>query len=149
MRKKCSTCLCRTCMAVCCDRKNCIGKKEACDNYSGFRQMSIFEPPTQPQYQSAPRYSWGHYGLDDKVYRKKLYTMCQSGKYDSIIRQAAHQTNEDVALYLVKSVTQNKSYDKIEFDRELGRICVGKSDFYGYRRYFYYLFSKKIKNLKI
>ncbi len=130
-------------MTVCCDRKNCAGKKETCENYSGFRQMDIFEPP-QPKYQSAPRYPWEYYGLGDKSYRKKLYMMCQSGKYGDLIRQVAYQTNKDIALYLVKSVTQNKSYNKIEFDRELGRICMGKSDFYGYRRLFYSLFDREL-----
>ena len=43
MRTKCHSCVCNTCMTVCCDRKNCTGKKESCENYSGFRQMSIFE----------------------------------------------------------------------------------------------------------
>lgn len=88
--------------------------------------------------QGAPRHSWEYYGLGDKAYRKRLMEMCQSGKYDSIIRRAAYQTNKDIALYLIKSVTQNKSYDKIEFDGKLGRICVGKSDFYGFRRKFYH-----------
>ena len=30
---------------------------------------------------------------------------------------------------------QNKSYDILEFELKLGRISVGRSDFYGYRRY--------------
>lgn len=148
MRTKCHACLCWTCFTVCCDRKNCIEKKESCKNYIGFRQMSIFEPPSQQNHQSAPRYSWGHYGLDDKLYRKKLYMMCQSGKYDSIIRVVAYRTNKDIAPYLVKSVTQNKSYDKIEFDGELGRICVGKSDFYGYRRLFYSLLDMELRRIE-
>lgn len=145
MRRKCYTCLCNTCMTVYCDRKNCTGKKEVCENYNGFRQVSIFEPPPKPQCQSTPRYSWEHYGLDDKSYRKKLYIMCQSGKYDSIIRQVAYQTNKDIAPYLFKSVTQNKSYDKIEFDGELGRISYGKTDFYGIRRRFFYLLDLELK----
>lgn len=47
MRTKCNTCLCNTCMTVCCDRKNCTGKKEACENYRGFRQLRIFEQNTE------------------------------------------------------------------------------------------------------
>lgn len=43
MRTKCHTCLCRTCLNTCCDRKNCGGKKEACGKYRGFRQLDIFE----------------------------------------------------------------------------------------------------------
>lgn len=87
---------------------------------------------------TAPRATWEDYGLDDKDYRKKLHAICQSGEYKSLIRQVAHQTCPDIAGHLVKSVTQSKSYEKIEFDLELGRICVGKTDFYGYRRLFYH-----------
>lgn len=87
---------------------------------------------------TAPRATWKDYGLNDKEYRKKLYAICQSGEYKKIISQIAYQTCPDIANHLIKSVTQNKSYEKIEFDLELGRICVGKTDFYGYRRLFYY-----------
>lgn len=47
MRKKCDTCLCQTCLNTCCDRKNCTGKKEACGNYRGFRQVSVFDQEKQ------------------------------------------------------------------------------------------------------
>ncbi len=43
MCRKCHTCLCWTCLNTCCDQKNCIGKKESCEGYSGFRQLRIFE----------------------------------------------------------------------------------------------------------
>lgn len=145
MRTKCHTCLCRTCMTICSKCAKCKQKITYCEDYNGFRQMSIFEPLPQKKYQSAPRHSWQYYNLNDKAYRKKLYMICQSGKYDSIIRQVAYQTNKDIALYLVKSVTQNKSYDVLEFDRELGRISYGKSDFYGIRRRFFYLFDLELK----
>lgn len=42
MRRKCHTCLCRTCLNVC-KCEGCTGKKESCERYSGFRQLSIFE----------------------------------------------------------------------------------------------------------
>lgn len=51
MRRKCHTCLCRTCLNTCCDRKNCKGKKESCENYSGFRQLSIFEQDAKQHMQ--------------------------------------------------------------------------------------------------
>lgn len=144
MRRKCHTCLCWTCLNVCkCD--GCKGKIESCEDYNGFRQLSIFEQPPKHEHQSVPRRSWQYYGLENKAYRKKLYAICQSGKYGSIIRQVAYQANKDIAEYLIKSVTQNKSYEKVEFDRELGRICFGKTDFYGIRRRFYYLLDLELK----
>ena len=132
MRTKCGTCLCDTCLGTCCKRKNCKGKVSVCEQYQGFRQESIFVQDTGKQSNPAPRASWESYGLGDKAYRKKLYLLCQSGKYRGLVRQAAYQASEEIAEYIIKSVTQKKSYGKIEFDRKLGRICVCQTDFYGY-----------------
>lgn len=49
--------------------------------------------------------------------------------------------------YLLKSVTDDLSYEYLEFDDTLGRIPVGKTDFYGYRRKFYACLLKK-KSIK-
>lgn len=150
MRTKCNTCLCNTCLETCCERKNreskkCKGKVSACKDYQGFRQESIFVQDTKQEYKPAPRASWESYGLGDKAYRKKLYLLCQSGKYRGLVRQAAYQASEEIAEYIIKSVTQKKSYGKIEFDRKLGRICVCQTDFYGYRRLFYHLFDLEVR----
>lgn len=88
----------------------------------------------------APRVSYAVYGISRERYLE-LRSLCQSRKYDSIVRQAAYQASEEIAEYIIKSVTQKKSYGKIEFDRKLGRICVCQTDFYGYRRLFYHLFD--------
>lgn len=148
MRAKCHACLCRTCLNTCCDRKNRSGKKEACENYSGFRQLSIFEPPPQ-KYQSAPRYSLEHYGISKGRYRK-LTEYIQSGRYDALASQAAHRANKDIAEYILLSVTQNKSYDALRVKwelKEMERIPYGRSDFYGWRRYFYHLFDLEIRRI--
>ncbi len=44
MRTRCYSCLCRTCIRICCDGdgKNCAGKREVCGDYNGFRQLSLF-----------------------------------------------------------------------------------------------------------
>lgn len=41
MRRKCDTCLCRTCLKAC-RCADCQGKVEACGNYRGFHQLDIF-----------------------------------------------------------------------------------------------------------
>lgn len=145
MRTKCNTCLCRTCLNTCCDRKNCTGKKEACDRYSGFRQLSIFEPP--PQQTGTPRYSWQYYGISKERYQQ-LTEYIQSGRYVSLASQAAHRANEDIAECILLSVTQNKSYDALRVKwelKEMERIPYGRSDFYGWRRYFYHLFDLEVR----
>lgn len=147
MRRKCHICLCRTCLNTCCDRKNCTEKKEVCENYRGFKQLSIFEPP--PQYQPVPRYSWQHYGITKARYRK-LTEYIHSGRYASVARQAAHSANEMIAEYILLSVTQNKSYDALRVKwelKEIERMPYCRTDFYGIRRYFMSIFDKEMRRI--
>lgn len=150
MNRKCYDCLCRTCLKTCCDRKNCAEEKEACENYNGFRQISIFEPLPQPQqYQSAPRRSWQYYGISKERYRR-LTEYIQSGRYASVARQAAHTANKDIAEYILLSVTENLSYDELQKQWELKKIermACCRTDFYGYRRLFYSLFDRELRRI--
>ena len=63
--------------------------------------------------------------------------------YRKMIEEAARESSEELAPYLLKSVTDDLSYEYLEFDDTLGRIPVGKTDFYGYRRKFYACLLKK------
>lgn len=149
MRTKCHTCLCRTCMEVCCDRKNCPVKKESCENYRGFRQISIFEQPPQMKYQSTPRHSLSYYGIS-KAREKQLTEYIQSGRYTTVARQAAHIANKDIAEYLIMSIVQDLSYDDLERMwtlKEIERIPVGRSDFYGWRRYYMHIFDRELRRI--
>ncbi len=149
MRRKCSTCLCRTCLNTCCNRKECPGKKTECKRYSGFRQLSIFEQKPEPKYQKAPRHSWQHYGITKERYRQ-LTEYIRSGRYAPLASQAAHTANEMIAEYILLSITQNKSYDTLRAKwelKEMEQIPYCRTDFYGYRRYFYHLFNEKIKEI--
>ncbi len=71
--------------------------------------------------------------------------MAESGKYLDLIRKAAHRTDKDIAKYIIKAVTKRKSWDYLEHDLEFGRIDVGRSNFYGYVRKFYYFFNEELK----
>lgn len=147
MRAKCYSCLCRTCLNTCCDRKDCTGKKGTCDNYNGFRQISIFNPP--PQQTGTPRHPWEYYEISKERYRQ-LTEYIQSGRYAFLASQAAHRANKDIAEYILLSVTQNKSYDVLEklwARGEIDRIPYGKTDFYGIRRYFYHLFDLEVRRI--
>ena len=147
MRTKCHTCLCRTCLNTCCDRKNCTGKKEACENYSGFSQTSIFEPP--PQLTSTPRHSIEYYGLTDERVAE-LVKLIQSGRYTALASRAARRANEMIAEYILLSVTQNKSYDALRVKwelKEMERIPYCRTDFYGIRRYFFSIFDKELRRI--
>lgn len=148
MRRKCHTCLCRTCLNVC-KCEGCTGKKESCERYSVFWQLSIFDQPPNPQRHSAPRHSWQHYGISKERYRQ-LTECIQSGRYASLSSQAAHRANEMIAEYILLSVTQNKSYDALRVKwelKEMERIPYCRTDFYGIRRYFFSIFNEKMKEI--
>lgn len=112
--------------------------------------MSIFEPPPQSQYQSAPRHSWEYYGISEERYRQ-LTEYIQSGRYTNVARQAAHTANKDIAEYLLLSVTEKLSYDELQKMWELKkieRVAYCRTDFYGIRRYFYHLFDLEVRRIE-
>ena len=55
-----------------------------------------------------------------------------------MIEQAAVAASSQIYPYIIKSVTNDLSFPYIEYDEKLGRIPVGKTEFYGYRRLFYH-----------
>lgn len=59
-----------------------------------------------------------------------------------MIEQAAIAASGEVYPYILRSVTQDLSYQFIEYDDKLGRIPVGPNEFYGYRRLFYHYLDK-------
>lgn len=146
MHRKCHTCLCQTCLNVC-KCEGCTGKKESCERYSGFRQLSIFEP--LPQQIGTPRHSWKYYGISKERHRQ-LTEYIRSGKYASLASQAAHTSNEMIAEYILLSVTQNKSYDALRVKwelKEMEQIPYCRTDFYGIRRYFFSIFDKELRRI--
>lgn len=62
-----------------------------------------------------------------------------------MIEDAARAAAPDIYPYILKSVTNDLSYTYIEYDEIIGRIPVGKTDFYAYRRLFYH-FLDRLKN---
>ena len=91
--------------------------------------------------------SWKDYGISVQTQRE-LKEFCFL--YDEKKKRGNSQDLtdckmiEELAPYLLKSVTDDLSYEYLEFDDTLGRIPVGKTDFYGYRRKFYACLLKKI-----
>lgn len=148
MRRKCLACLCRTCIKSC-KCRGCKGKIKECKRYSGFRQLSIFETP-EPKYQKAPRHPWSYYGITKERY-KQLTEYIQSDRYASLASQAAHRANEMLSSYIILSIEKNLSYEGMQRLwelREIERMSCGRSDFYGWRRYFYSIFDKEIRRIE-
>lgn len=149
MRRKCYTCLCRTCLDVCGKCAECKEKISYCENYNGFEQMSIFDAQQERLYHGTPRHSLKYYGLTGKRV-KELEKLIQSGRYAALASQAAHRANEMIAEYILLSVTQNKSYDALRVKwelKEMERIPYGRSDFYGIRRYFFSILDKELRRI--
>lgn len=147
MRRRCSTCLCRTCLKHCKCRE-CKGKVDACENYKGFSQICIFEQKNNP-FPAAPRRSWAYYGISKDRY-KTLTEYIRAGKYASLALQAANTANETVSGHVLLSVKKNLSYEGLErmWGRgEIDRIPYGRTDFYGIRRMFYHLLDLELRRI--
>lgn len=78
--------------------------------------------------------------LESMAIRNTMYQ-----KDCEMIEQAAVAASAELYPYIIKSVTNDLSYQFVEYDEEMGKIPVGKTDFYAYRRLFYY-FLDKIKS---
>lgn len=145
--RKCRNCICRTCINVCCSIYECPGKKKECSRYNEIEQTNVFSRSPEIKRKSAPRKPWEEYGLGDREYRKRLKDMAQHPEYAKIVRNCAHIAAQDIEEYIYLSVAKNLKFEAIEYDSGLGRIPCGRTDFYGYRRYFYHLFNEKIKEM--
>lgn len=147
--RKCRRCLCRSCMNTC-GYRNCQetdGAVTSCEKYNQYEQLGFIEQLPKPVRQKLTRYfTWDDYGIDRERY-KELRSMCHKKEYADLISSAAYTANKDIAKYILLSVKENKSYEGIEYAQGLGRIPCGRTDFYGYRRYFYHLFNEKIKEM--
>ncbi len=112
--------------------------------------------------------TWDEYGISKNRYKelkafclqydeKKSVIRCQaqstkrSGSelerqaYDRdcrMIEEAAVRTDPGIWKYLLRSVTMGLPYERVEYDSELGRIHICRSDFYGKRRLFYSTLNK-------
>jgi hypothetical protein len=90
--------------------------------------------------------SWKDYGISVQTQRElKEFCFLYDEKKKRGNRQDLTDCKmiEEAARDLLKSVTDDLSYEYLEFDDTLGRIPVGKTDFYGYRRKFYDCLLKK------
>ena len=98
-------------------------------------------------------FTWKDYGISPYRYRelknfclqywekKRKISSHQSELKEKwecrMIEEAAKAANGEIWKYLLKSVTEDISYELLEYDKMLGRLPMGKTDFYAYRRLFY------------
>lgn len=92
---------------------------------------------SRTENQGAPRLGFNAYNISRERYIE-LRNGCAAGKYSRETLSKACRGLEFIEPWIILSVTKSKSYDLIEFDFKLGRIPIGRSNFYGYRRQFYH-----------
>lgn len=90
----------------------------------GIRSMS---------YDGMPKSNYKENYLETKAIRNVMYQKdCEN------IEKAAVEASATIYPYIIKSVTNDLPYRFIEYDEKLGRIPVGKTEFYAIRRLFYH-----------
>ena len=136
--KKCRSCICKNCIKSC----KCFDCKEPvkiCNEKQEFKQFSFIEKKKLTRL-----FTLQDYGITRERYNE-LKALCQSGKYDDVVRSEARRANEIISEYILLSVKKNLSFEGVEYAKGLGRIPCGRTDFYGYRRLFYHLFDERMK----
>lgn len=96
------------------------------------RENMEFKFPTRPQY--------AELGISRERVRE-LQSGCMTGKYTPEMLSKACEEFKFLEPWILLSATKDCSYDvmMIKWElRELERPAVGRSDFYGFRRKFYY-----------
>ncbi len=94
--------------------------------------------------QEIQRFSYEEYGIDG-VRLAELQDGCRTGKYPPEMLQAACDGLEFVRPWILLSVTKNVSFDRLEFHWELGRCPSGRTNFYSFRRRFFYNLDKALR----
>lgn len=103
------------------------------------REHSKFKNPARPSLEEL--------GISKERIRE-LLRECKAGKYTPEMLHEACAGFEFLEPWILLSVTKGWSYDFIIIKwelRELERPPVGRSDFYGYRRRFYYNLDNLLK----
>lgn len=80
-----------------------------------------------------PKGNYKHNALETNAIRNVIFQ-----KDCEMIEQAAIAASAEIYPYIIKSVTNDLSYPFIEYDEALGRIPIGKTEFYATRRLFYH-----------
>lgn len=88
-----------------------------------------------------PKGTGKHDGLENNAIRNAIYeTDCRMIEEASML--ASKDITPDFYKFIIKSVTNDLSYEYIMWLEDAGQIPVGKTDFYAYRRLFYHYLDR-------
>lgn len=90
------------------------------------------------------RASWEELGIS-KERREELMEIAKKDEFADIVLKAALKADRLAAGHIVLSVTRSLPYERIEHDKRLGRVPLGRTDFYGARRLFFYYLDELLK----
>lgn len=96
------------------------------------------------------RASYADYGITSERLNE-LTGIVRSGKYDTVVLSAARKADESAAGHIIMSIKENASYEALEAKQaagKIGRIALGRSDFYGTRRLFFHYLDTALKSMK-
>lgn len=85
-------------------------------------------------YDAYKRYS--EYGLS-KYRVKALLKECRAGQHGSLLQEAARQARPEIAKWIVSSIAEGRSLDRMTLEWELGKAEImpcGRNTFYAYRK---------------
>lgn len=91
------------------------------------------------------RKSWDDYGISVER-RDELQGAVRSDQYADMVRSAALAADEKAAEHILLSVTENVTYERLEYHEKLGRCPLGRTNFYGARRLFFHYLDEALKN---
>ena len=106
--------------------------KAFCLQY-GEKKSKISRGISGTGYDGMPKGNYKGNTLETQAIRNVMYQ-----KDCEMIEQAAMAASGEIYPYIIKSVSNDLSYQFIEYDETLGRIPVGINEFYAYRRLFYH-----------
>lgn len=90
------------------------------------------------------RLPWSAYGIG-KERRRELMQIAKLDRYADMVLAAALKADRQAAGHIILSATRGIPYDYLEYHDRLGRCTLGRTDFYGARRLFFYYLDVALK----
>lgn len=95
------------------------------------------------------RASYAEFGIDETKLNE-LQEIVRSGRYDDLVESAAVKVGEDVSEYILMSVRENMSFDRMRIKwelRDIPQIPCSRTSFYAKRRLFFHYLDEALREL--
>lgn len=95
------------------------------------------------------RASYAEFGIDE-TRLNELQEIVRSGRYDDLVESAAVKVGEDVSEYILMSVRENISFDRMRIKwelRDIEQIPYSRTSFYAKRRLFFHYLDEVLRVL--